>query len=148
MKNIWNIFKNYSHYKQVKQQEELLLRIIKNNPSSGLNLAVLGLIYEYILMDINYEHLILYLQPKYFQTDFIQKIESDPQLFVVSIVVINSIKEIPFYKNNFFFKIFIQNLENNQIPMPLSKNLLFPRFIHAYRNIYNNKQLIKLSIKS
>ena len=132
--------KNYNHFKKVKEHHDLLLKIAKKSPNSyGLGVAFVGIAYEYLLMDLNSEldKTLPLIPARIFNDALIEDFKKDSTLMVVVFVLLDYIKELPDYKENFFFKIFLENLKKDQIPLPDNPELLIPKFLISYKNIYN-----------
>ena len=135
---------NYSHYKKVKDHHDLLIQLVdKNGTSQELGLAFVGISYEYLIMGLykEVEKTTYFIEPRIFNSSLIKSMKEDDNLLVVIFVLLDYIKNEPKYKENFFFKIFMQELESNQIPLPQNDYLNIKIFLKAYYNIYKSFQI-------
>lgn len=130
------------YYKYLKKQEKEL-KNLKDYPE-GYSLAIFGLAYEFIILGFYEYALKLIDQEVEFNTlsGIYSSMKTDENVRMVMLVVLAQMKISEKFKDNYFFKILMGDMEREQLPFSNDvKYSKVPIIVSSYVYFYGNIQI-------
>lgn len=134
---------DYLLYKELSKHYRQCLRIeekLSEYERSDFSMAYLAISYEYFLLGFNDIALESIRRVRKIQfLNLYEKMLIEDNYLAVGLIVFDKIKDLPEFKDNFYFKIFEGKLKSGEIKFPYKNNtLLFPEFVDAWAENINS----------